>query len=366
MFENVYKNKKVLITGATGFKGSRLALWFHLLGAEVLGYSLEPDTEPALFNILKLDNLFKNVYGNILNAEETEKTFNDFKPDFVFHLAAQPIVRKSYFEPVLTYKTNVIGTLNVLEAARKCGSVKAFVNVTTDKCYKNKALNTGYREDDELGGSDMYSSSKSCVEIMSESYRKCFLENSYAMATVRAGNVIGGGDWGEDRLVPDCMRAINSDCDIKIRNPYHLRPWQFVLEPLFGYIKTGEALYLKKDNCSGAFNFAPDENSVISVGEVVEKVISLYGKGRIKIIKKDNLKEEPILKLNGDKAKKYLGMSNIYDIDTALKKTVGWYKKFYENKGNMFDYTVEEIREYENDLQNKKTEITVSGAEYEK
>ncbi len=221
-----YKNKKIFLTGASGFKGSWLSLWLSSLGAEIMGYSLEPNTTPSMFLELKIDKIIKNVYGNILDRDKLEKTMIDFNPDIVFHLAAQPLVRLSYSQPLLTYQTNVIGTLNILEAARKCSNVKAFVNVTTDKCYENKEINRGYKEDEPMGGYDMYSSSKGCVEIMSSSYRRSFLQGGkpYAMATARAGNVIGGGDWALDRLIPDCVRFINENKPIEIRNPIAVRP----------------------------------------------------------------------------------------------------------------------------------------------
>ena len=219
MFSGFYKDKRVLVTGHTGFKGSWLSLWLSRLGAKVCGYSLAPDTTPNLFTTVDIvEKTEKSVIGSILDRKVLQQTFDDFQPEIVFHLAAQPLVRLSYAEPVLTYETNVIGSLNVLEAARKCGSVKAFVNVTTDKCYENRETGKNFEENDPFGGYDPYSSSKGCVEIMSASYRRSFLqsENSFAMATARAGNVIGGGDWALDRLVPDCIRAINKNGKIEI------------------------------------------------------------------------------------------------------------------------------------------------------
>ena len=212
MFNNIYHKKKVFVTGHTGFKGSWLALWLSVIGADVCGYALEPSTTPSMYKELNIESrISKSVIGDISDYEALSNAINNFKPDIVFHLAAQPLVRLSYKEPILTYKTNVIGTLNVLEAARHCSSVKAFVNITTDKCYENKETNHAYKEDEPMGGYDMYSSSKGCVEIMSSSYRRSFLQDneSMAMATVRAGNVIGGGDWALDRLIPDCIRGIN-------------------------------------------------------------------------------------------------------------------------------------------------------------
>ena len=357
MIKDAYRGKRVIVTGATGFKGSWLSLWLKHLGADVLGYSLKPDTEPSLFNELKLDDKFNNVYADILDNRTLEETFRNFKPDFVFHLAAQPLVRKSYSEPVLTYQTNVTGTLNVLENARKCGSVRAFINVTTDKCYKNKTDYTGenkaFDENDELGGYDMYSSSKSCVEVMSESYRNCFLENGYNMATARAGNVIGGGDWAKERLIPDCIRNLNDTGKIILRNPKHIRPWQFVLEPLYGYLLLGEHLYKAKNEELKAVNFGPDKNSFITVEDIAKKIISLYKKGEIISLKTDNLHEDNVLKLNSEKAKKFLGWGNIYNIDLAIEKTVKWYKNFYEKNTDIYEFSLNQIIDYENKIKEK-------------
>lgn len=349
MFNNIYENKKVFLTGHTGFKGSWLALWLTQLGAKVCGYSLVPNTEPSMFNVLGLEHkIEKSVIGDILDNITLEKAMKDFEPDIVFHLAAQPLVRLSYSEPVLTYKTNVIGTLNVLEAARKCKSVKAFVNVTTDKCYENREINRGYKEDEPMGGYDMYSSSKGCVEIMSSSYRCSFLQgdDTYAMATARAGNVIGGGDWALDRLIPDCIRAINNNEKIEIRNPVAVRPWQHVLEPLSGYLLLGEKLLESGKKYAEGFNFGPNENSVLKVADVAQKVIEFYGEGEIVIHKKDNLHEAGLLMLNIEKAKKVLNWSPTYTSEQAIEKTVEWYRHFYLNSTEMFSFTLKQIEDY--------------------
>ncbi len=349
MFNNIYENKKVFLTGHTGFKGSWLALWLNQLGAKVCGYSLAPNTVPSMFNVLGIENkIEKSVIGDILDNITLEKAMSEFEPDIVFHLAAQPLVRLSYSEPVLTYKTNVIGTLNVLEVARKCKSVKVFVNVTTDKCYENKEINRGYKEDEPMGGHDMYSSSKGCVEIMSSSYRRSFLQNddTYAMATARAGNVIGGGDWALDRLIPDCIRAINNNEKIEIRNPIAVRPWQHVLEPLSGYLLLGEKLLEDGKIYAEGFNFGPNEDSVLKVADVAQKVIEFYGKGEVVIHKKDNLHEAGLLMLNIEKAKKVLNWSPVYTPNQAIEKTVEWYKHFYANDTDMYYFTLNQISEY--------------------
>ncbi len=351
MFNNIYKGKKVFLTGHTGFKGSWLALWLTRLGAEVCGYALEPNTTPSLFKELEIQNrITKSIIGDILDTEKLERAMLDFEPDIVFHLAAQPLVRLSYSEPVMTYKTNVIGTLNVLEAARKCLSVKAFVNVTTDKCYENKEINRGYREDEPMGGYDMYSSSKGCVEIMSSSYRRSFLKDGYALATARAGNVIGGGDWALDRLIPDCIRGINEGIDIEIRNPVAVRPWQHVLEPLSGYLLLGQKLLDEGKQYADGFNFGPNEDSVLTVAEVAKKVTEFYGKGNVVVGEKSPLHEAGLLMLNIEKAEKILGWTPAYNADKAIKETVEWYKHFYEKDTDMYEYTIEQIKNYEESI----------------
>lgn len=349
MYNEIYKNKKVFITGHTGFKGSWLAIWLTQLGAKVCGYSLEPNTKPSMFNELNISGkIEKSVIGDILDTEKLEKTMREFKPDIIFHLAAQPLVRLSYSEPVLTYQTNVIGTLNVLETARKTPSVKAFVNVTTDKCYENKEVKRGYKEDDPMGGYDMYSSSKGCVEIMSSSYRRSFLqkENTYAMATARAGNVIGGGDWALDRLIPDCIRGINKGIDIEIRNPIAVRPWQHVLEPLSGYLLLGEKLLTDGKKYADGFNFGPNEESILTVAEVAKQLTEIYGKGKVVIGEKSPLHEAGLLMLNIEKAKKVLGWQPAYTANEALQKTVEWYRHFYNKDIDMYEFTCRQIDEY--------------------
>ena len=352
MFKNIYKNKKVLITGHTGFKGSWLTLWLKSLGADVLGYSLEPETNPSMYEELEIYGKCKNVFGNILDEKLLNEAFKEFQPDIVFHLAAQPLVRLSYKEPILTYKTNVIGTLNVLESARNCNSVKAFVNVTTDKCYENNEIRIGYKEDDPMGGYDMYSSSKGCVEIMSSSYRRSFLqeEGSMAMATARAGNVIGGGDWAVDRLIPDCIRGINSDKNIEIRNPIAIRPWQFVLEPLSGYLLLGQKLLEEGKNFAQGFNFGPKEDSVLTVADVAQKVVQYYGKGNVIIGEKSQLHEAGLLMLNIEKAQSLLGWKPTLNANEAINLTVDWYQHFYAKNVDMYDFTIEQINEFESKI----------------
>lgn len=352
MFNNIYNGKRVFITGHSGFKGSWLTLWLLSLGAKVCGYSLEPNTHPSMFEELRIYGFCNSEHGNILNSAHLEEVMKQFNPDIVFHLAAQPLVRLSYKEPKLTYETNVMGTLNVLEVARKCKSVKAFVNVTTDKCYENNEINRGYKEDDAMGGYDMYSSSKGCAEILSSSFRRSFLQEkeSYALATARAGNVIGGGDWAEDRLVPDCIRYINSGEKIEIRNPLATRPWQHVLEPLSGYLLLGQKLLEDGKKYAEAFNFGPDEESVLTVSEVAQKVCECYGSAEVVVRKKDDLHEANLLMLNIEKAKNILGWIPTYNADEAIQKTVEWYKHFYKNDVDMYDFTMSQIEDYEDSI----------------
>ena len=355
MFQNTYQGKRVLVTGHTGFKGSWLTLWLKELGAEVCGYALAPNTTPSLFEVAHVADGIISVIGDIRDRELLNKTFQDFKPEIVFHLAAQPLVRLSYAEPVLTYETNVIGTLNVLEAARACGSVKAFVNITTDKCYENKEVARGYKEDEPMGGYDMYSSSKGCVEILSSSYRRSFLqeENTYALSTARAGNVIGGGDWAADRLIPDCVRSIEAGQQIEIRNPAATRPWQHVLEPLSGYLLLGHLLYTQGKKYAEGFNLGPKPGSVLTVAEVAQQVVKAYEKGSVYVHKRDNLHEANLLMLDITKAKEVLGWWPTYSAEQAIVETVAWYKRFYQGEP-MRAFTLQQIHQYEEKITWKK------------
>lgn len=310
-----------------------------------------------MFKALDIEHkISKSIIGDILNTEKLESSMSDFCPDIVFHLAAQPLVRLSYKEPKLTYRTNVMGTLNVLEAARNTKSVNAFVNITTDKCYENKEVNRGYREDEPMGGYDMYSSSKGCVEILSSSYRRSFLqgEGTYALATARAGNVIGGGDWALDRLIPDCIRYINNGEKVEIRNPVAVRPWQHVLEPLSGYLLLGEKLLTEGKNDGGkytsGFNFGPNEESVLRVAEVAEKLCEYYGKGEVVVHKRDNLHEANLLMLNIEKAKNILGWMPAYHACEAIEETVKWYKHYYKKDVDMYEFTINQIKNYEENI----------------
>lgn len=347
MFE-IYKDKKVFITGHTGFKGAWLSLWLKKIGAKVAGYSLLPNTNPSLYEILNLkEYLDKNFIGNILDLTALEEAINSFEPDIVFHLAAQPLVRLSYKEPIETYETNVIGTLKVLEAARKQKTVKAFVNVTTDKCYENIEKEVLYKEDDKMGGYDMYSSSKACSEILSASFRNSFLKDGFLLATARAGNVIGGGDWATDRLIPDFIRAINKNEKIHLRYPDAVRPWQHVLEPLCGYLTLGEKLLQDDKNFAQGFNFGPEKDSVLTVLDVVKKLIKNYSKGDFDVESGEKPHEATLLMLDIAKAKEKLGWKPRFSADEAIEKTAQWYKEFYSNNCDILKYTLGQIEDFE-------------------
>lgn len=327
-----FKGKRVFITGHSGFKGAWLYTWLRLLGAEVAGYSLPPETNPSLFALLYPNPPQNSTFGDILDARALEGAMLKFSPEIVFHLAAQPIVRRSYSEPVNTYAVNVMGTLNVLETARKAGTVKAFVNITTDKCYENRETGKPFVETDPMGGYDMYSSSKACSEILSASYRRSFLGKSYALATARAGNVIGGGDWAADRLVPDCMRAIAAGKPVEIRSPASVRPWQHVLEPLGGYMLLAQKLFERGAEFADAFNFGPEPDSFLRVDEVVRQIISSYGAGEMLVRQSDSLHEASLLRLDISKAKSVLGWKPAFSPQRAISETAAWYKAFYEGE----------------------------------
>lgn len=352
MLGDFFSKRRVLITGHTGFKGSWLWAWMKMSGAELAGYSLAPKSDPALFNVLGFQEEKNSKFADILDAEKLDLLFENFKPEIVFHMAAQPLVRLSYSQPSLTYKTNVIGTLNVLEAARKCGSVRAFVNVTTDKCYENKEVFQAYEEDSPMGGYDMYSSSKACAEILSASYRRSFLSDGFCLATARAGNVIGGGDWAEDRLIPDCVRSINAKRVLEIRNPDSIRPWQHVLEPLSGYMNLAKKLCENGVEFAEAFNFGPEENETFTVKELVESFLDVYGKGEMQILKRDSLHEANLLRLSINKAKARLNWRPIYSAGEAVKKTAHWYREFYLQK-DMRSVTESQIEEFESSYEKR-------------
>ncbi|MBN2545520.1 MAG: CDP-glucose 4,6-dehydratase [Spirochaetes bacterium] len=353
-FQNFYSKKKVFITGDTGFKGSWLSLMLKELNANVTGYSLEPPTVPCLFDILKLKDKIKHIAGDVRDKEKLLHSIKETEPDIIFHLAAQSLVRRSYSEPVLTYETNLLGTLNILELSRLVKSVRAVVIITSDKCYENKEWIFAYRENDALGGYDPYSSSKACAELISAAYRKSFFNtddygksHKTAIATVRAGNIIGGGDWTEDRLVPDIIRSLVEDKEVLIRNPDSIRPWQHVLEPITGYLYLASLMYKDGKIFSDAFNFGPNSNDILTVEDVVKKAIKAWGKGSYKIKKVDNLHEAKFLRLDTGRSQFFLNWKPVYNVDQAIDKTIRWYKEYYQNKNaDIYNFTVSQMHDY--------------------
>ena len=353
IFNNIYRNKKILITGHTGFKGSWLSLWLILLGAKVVGFALEPDTNPNLFNVLNLENHLTSIIGDIRDKDTFEKVLNQYKPDFIFHLAAQPLVRRSYQEPHPTFETNVMGTVNLFEAVRTSGFEGAVINITSDKCYQNYGHTHGFKENAPMGGYDPYSASKGASEIVTAAYRNSFFNpekygfcHKIALASARAGNVIGGGDWSEDRLVPDIVKALNINQEIIIRNPHSIRPWQHVMECISGYLHLGAKLYENPVEYCEGWNFGPNENTAMTVEEIVLKSINLWESGNYKIIPEKILKEADFLRLDITKAKELLGWKPVYNINQALEKTINWYKNYYSDNADMFEYTKSQIEEY--------------------
>jgi CDP-glucose 4,6-dehydratase len=352
-----WKNKKVLITGHTGFKGGWLSLILAHKGAKVVGYALKPSTKPSFFHAVGLDKKITSVIGDINNLKEVKKVFKKYKPEIVFHLAAQPLVRKSYQSPVETYQTNVIGTANILESVKETGSVKVVVCITTDKCYENNEWVWGYREEDKLGGHDPYSSSKACAELVISSYRNSFFsskDNKIMIASARAGNVIGGGDWSEDRLIPDVVKSIFENKNLEIRNPDSVRPWQHVLDPLYGYLKLAEKLYISGKEYAESFNFGPDNDEVIPVKKVLNHLsVALGKKVSLKKSKVSNPHEAGLLLLDSSKAKRKLNWQGKLKIAEAVKYTADWYSAFYLKKSsvlskeNMEKLTIAQIRKYE-------------------
>jgi CDP-glucose 4,6-dehydratase len=348
-----WNGKKVLITGHTGFKGSWLAFWLEMLGANVCGYALAPDGEPNLFADLKLAGEIKSVTGDVRDLAHFEKVLQDFQPEIIFHLAAQSLVRKSYREPLETYTVNVIGTINVLEAVRKTDSVKSFVVVTTDKVYENKESYRAYSENERLGGYDPYSSSKACAELAVSAYRNSFFaESNCLIATARAGNVIGGGDWSEDRLLPDVFRSLVFGEKLSIRNPASIRPWQHALEPLAGYMKLAEKLYAGEKDFAEAWNFGPAEEDSKPVNWILEEIKRIWNEPvNWQIAEGAQPHEACLLKLDSTKAKKELGWLPKLNLDEAVEMTVEWYRGF-KDKQDLIRLTANQINFYQNKNQN--------------
>ena len=342
-----WKGKSVFLTGHTGFKGGWIAHWLSELGAQVNGFALQPPTEPNFFTETHLQkHLAHSRLADIRDRQELAHAIDEVQPEIVFHMAAQPLVRDSYRKPVETFATNVMGTVNLLEVLRHTRSVKVIVNITTDKCYENKEWLWAYREHDKLGGHDPYSASKACAEIASAAYQNSFLEDAgIFMATVRAGNVIGGGDWATDRLVPDFLRAIDTGQILRIRSPNAVRPWQHVLEPLAGYLMLAEKLFQKGADYVGAWNFGPNEDGLKPVSWLVEHLCKCIPDARWDIENTNQLHEANILNLDSTKAKTLLGWEPRWNLQTAINQTVEWFHAW--RKGDdMAAVTREQIKAY--------------------
>jgi CDP-glucose 4,6-dehydratase len=352
MITGFWKDKRVLITGHTGFKGSWLSLWLHMLGARVMGVALPPPTIPSLFQLAEIEKDIESEVGDIRYPQTLQRVITKFHPEIVIHMAAQSIVRASYSNPVETYETNVMGTVHLLEAVRHAGGVKAVVVVTSDKCYENKEWAWGYRETDQLGGFDPYSNSKGCAELVTSAYRNSFFppsdyaQHGVAVATARAGNVIGGGDWTEDQLIPDVMRAFADSRPVLLRSPGSVRPWQFVLEPLSGYLTLAERLYSGGAQYAAGWNFGPGEDHAQTVQWIVERLSSQWG-GDAKWGKDTghHPHEAGYLKLDSSMARTHLGWRSMVSLETGLDWTVEWYRD-YHKKADMRTVTVGHIERF--------------------
>ena len=346
--EGTFGGSRVLVTGSTGFKGSWLSCWLTLLGAEVHGYALEPERREDLFSAAGLGGSIRQEYGDIRDYPRLLSFFQAVKPDFVFHLAAQPLVGRSYLEPKLTVDTNVGGSLNVLEAVRKTPGIRALVYITSDKCYLNREWCWGYRENDTLGGRDPYSASKAAAEIIFAAFASSFFDRRerFGAASARAGNVMGGGDWSPDRIVPDCIRALSADQPIRLRQPGATRPWQHVLEPLCGYLALAHRLVEDPARYRGSYNFGPDSATMKTVQELAEAVLRAWGRGSLDLaVGEQGYAEAGLLHLNSDKARQVLGWRPRWDFRETVGKTVAWYRGYLEG-ADPLDLTTAQIHEY--------------------
>lgn len=353
MNPNFWNDKRVLLTGHTGFKGSWLSLWLQSLGAQVTGYALEPPTKPSLFEIAEVGHGMTSEIGDIRDLVKLQTIFDESRPEIVFHMAAQPLVRYSYQNPIETYATNVMGTVHLLEAVRHTAGVKAVVNITTDKCYENHEWVWGYRENEPMGGFDPYSNSKACSELVSAAYRSSFFNGStyaqhgIAIATVRAGNVIGGGDWAQDRLIPDILIAFEQGRKVDIRNPYAVRPWQHVMEPLRGYLTLAEQLFEHGPSFGEAWNFGPNDEDAKSVGWIVEQMAKGWGPdAQWQIDNGEHPHEARYLKLDISKARSRLDWHPALSLQSALALIIDWSKQHISG-ANMRQLTLKQIKEYQ-------------------
>jgi len=349
IYSNFWSGKKIFLTGHTGFKGGWLSLWLSSMGAKVAGFSLAPSTNPSFFEVANIESILEESFiEDVRNKDALASAMSKIQPDILIHMAAQPLVRSSYLDPLETYSTNVMGTVNVLDSARFVSSIKSIVIVTTDKCYENKEWSWGYRENDAMGGHDPYSSSKGCAELVTSSYRRCFFshKDSASIATARAGNVIGGGDWSEDRVIPDAIRAFENHNPLTLRNPLSTRPWQHVLEPLSGYLVLAENLYVKGSPFDSAWNFGPMDRDARTVEEVVNLLINSWGQDA-KWVKEGN--EQPheanFLKLDCSKARQHLGWIPKWSLEVAVNKIVEW-QNAYRDCQNMQQFSLDQINQY--------------------
>lgn len=346
--ESFWKGKKVFLTGHTGFKGSWLAIWLQTMGAVVKGYALSPPTTPSLFFEANVSENMESITGDIRDLESLKGSMLPFNPDILIHMAAQPLVRLSYLNPTETYSTNVMGTVNVLEAARSCTNLKAIVSVTSDKCYENKEWNWGYRENEPMGGYDPYSSSKGCAELVTSAYRRSFFgtNDTASIASTRSGNVIGGGDWADDRLIPDILKAFEKQEPVVIRNPLSTRPWQHVLEPLSGYLLLAEQLYTNGKQFAEAWNFGPKEGDVKPVSWILDKMVSNWGNGASwKLDENENPHEAGFLKLDCSKVASKLDWYPKWDLETTLNLITDWHLGWLRGDST-YESCLKEINRY--------------------
>lgn len=343
-----WQGKNVLITGHTGFKGSWLSILLNSLGANVIGYSLDPVTDPNLYEIIDIQSNIADYREDIRNISSLDQIAHSSNPDIIIHLAAQALVGESYIKPVATYETNVMGTVNILETARSIESVRVVLIITSDKCYENREINYSYNENDPMGGYDPYSSSKGCAELVTSAFTRSFFQDTskVAVASARSGNVIGGGDWGNRRIVPDAIAAFKENKILYLRNPKAVRPWQHVLEPLSGYLTLCEKMWANPLQYSEGWNFGPEDENICTVGEVADRLSSLWGKTvSWKKSIETQIHEASLLKLDISKAKERLDWFPKWNLEIALEKTISWYKSYY-NGENMKDITLQQLEEY--------------------
>ena len=352
--EDFWHRKRVFLTGHTGFKGSWLLIWLNSMGAQVCGYALKSPSSPAIFSEAKLDRRVDSNISDIRDLKRLSDCVIEFDPEIIIHMAAQPLVRYSYENALETYEVNINGTINILEAARKCTNLKAIINVTTDKCYENLGFDKSYKETDSLGGYDPYSSSKGCSEIITASYfRSFFKEKGIGVATARAGNVIGGGDWAEDRLLPDILKSFEINLPVLVRNPNATRPWQHVLEPLSGYLVLAQNLHNNFGKFSEGWNFGPHENDVKSVEWILDKMTSKWPNSSWRLDKNPTPYEAGFLKLDISKAKFKLDWTPTWNLDLSLEKVIIWHKA-WKNQEDMYSFCLNEIKEYMKDMKDMK------------